>query len=125
MDYLRGKLRGKTPSWGRESEADTRGEMERLSYTNIFIPNTLYLPSPHLAPCTGIISGKLFLISGSSSLWGRRDSGSSLSSLWSRTSKMKPDKPNNWSSTATAELRNSNYKPYKLTQSPKVNNHIT
>lgn len=49
MDYLRGKLRGKTPSWGRESEADTRGETEWLSYTNIFIPNTLYPPaSPHL-----------------------------------------------------------------------------
>ena len=46
MEYLRGKLRGKTPSWGRESEADTRGE----SYTNIFIPNTLYLPSPCIAP---------------------------------------------------------------------------
>lgn len=33
---------------------------------------------------------------------------------------MKPDKPNTWSSPATAELRSSNYKPYKLTQSPKV-----
>ena len=57
-----------------------------------------------------------------SSLWSRRDSGSSLSSLWSRNSKMKPEKPNNWSSSA--ELRNSNYKPYKLTQSPKVNSYL-
>ena len=64
-------------------------------------------------------------MSGSSSLWARRDSGSSLSSLWSRTSKMKPDKPNTWSSPASAELRNSNCKPYKLTQSPKVNNHVS
>ena len=39
MEFLRGKLRGKTPSWGRES--DVRGETD---YTNIFILNTLY---PH------------------------------------------------------------------------------
>ena len=126
MDYLRGKLRGKTPSWGRESEADTRGETEQLSYTNIFIPNTLSLPPslPPLAWRPGMIRGKLFLMSGSSSssLWGRRDSGSSLSSLWGRSSKMKPDKPNLWtsSSSSTGERGNSNCKPYKLTQSPKV-----
>jgi len=79
MDFLRGKLRGKTPSWGRESEAEARAPLSRSS---------------------------------------RRESGSSFSSLWSRSSKIKPDKPNNWS--YGEDLRSSSYRPYRMTQSPKV-----
>jgi len=69
MEYLRCKLRGKTPSWGRDScdYMSSLGEEERGS--------------------------ERF------SLWGRRESGGSISSLFGRNSKTKPDKPNKWSTS--------------------------
>ena len=54
------------------------------------------------------------LIPASHSRSSRRESGTSLSSLWSRTTKVKPEKPNSW-----------DYKPYDIGQSsnsPKVTN---
>jgi len=66
MEYLRGKLRGKTPSWGRGSEG--LGNDSRRGSSD----------------------------SRSSPFWGRRDSGGSLSSLWNRSSKSRNDSCSDW-----------------------------
>ena len=59
------------------------------------------------------------------SFWGRRDSGGSISSLFSKNStRTKPDKPNNWSahdlnnSSAYPRSRTTDYSPY--IQSPSL-----
>ena len=66
MEYLRGKLRGKTPSWGRDSEVyDKKGSESNNSRRSPFS-------------------------------WARRDSGGSISSLWNRTSRSRNDSCSDW-----------------------------
>jgi len=96
MDYLRGKLRGKTPSWGRNSETPV-GDSDR---------------SP------------------SSSFWSRRDSGGSISTLWSRSSKSRNDSANDWKISedrdrgAYRRASQSDYMPPSPLTTPKVARNI-
>eukprot|EP00092_Neocalanus_flemingeri_P004003 GFUD01004309.1.p1 GENE.GFUD01004309.1~~GFUD01004309.1.p1 ORF type:complete len:715 (+),score=200.07 GFUD01004309.1:151-2295(+) len=98
MEYLRGKLRGKTPSWGRGSEGsgyERRGSGD----------------------------------SRSSPFWGRRDSGGSLSSLWSRSSKSQKDAYSDWKPSEdrgssallgrkTSQSDYNTYRSYRASPSP-------
>merc|ERR1712106_54559 len=99
MEYLRGKLRGKTPSWGRGSEG--LGNDNRRGSSD----------------------------SRSSPFWGRRDSGGSLSSLWNRSSKCRNDTSSDWkpsedrgSSSALLGRKTSQsdytFRSYRASQSP-------
>merc|ERR1719419_521753 len=95
MDYLRGKLRGKTPSWGRSSETPV-GDSDR-------------------AP---------------SSFWSRRDSGGSISSLWSRSSRSRNDSTNDWKISedrdrgAYRRASQSDYMPPSPLTTPKIARNV-
>jgi len=96
MDYLRGKLRGKTPSWGRSSETPV-GDSDR-------------------AP--------------SSSFWSRRDSGGSISTLWSRSSRSRNDSTNDWKISedrdrgAYRRASQSDYMPPSPLTTPKIARNV-
>jgi len=89
MDYLRGKLRGKTPSWGRSSETPV-GDSDR-------------------AP--------------SSSFWSRRDSGGSISTLWSRSSRSRNDSEDR-DRGAYRRASQSEYMPPSPLTTPKIARNV-